>query len=504
MVEMDPDALLKIFGDNVRALKGALALGGKNMPGFTDMLEQMGNAAGRTDQAFETQTKSIEAYSKNIKNTLTALQISFTTAFKPGLTRAAGSFSKFLNNNFGRIGGLFIRLGEIWDRVVTWLVNILETKGDKLFDFFNRLIDALPQVWENLKKIFGPLYEIIRLLVTGDFRGGIFGLQEDDALIGFLFDLRDMFTGGGLAGMTTFILTLGGLGPVLSTIGTLLPLVGPLLLGLATGISTNGPQIAAFFTTLATQFPIFVGKLQELGVVVGPVMQKIYAAFINMDPNTMLWIVGILGGLVALAPLFIVLGGAISGVGAIIGVFQTILIPFVTFLLVTAIPAIAAFIAANAAWLLPLALITLAVFILFQAVRSNFMGIRDIILQVATAIVGAFDTIQLKFAEMTNRFNLWRPPAWLSQIGGMAAGMVPGLGGIVRGAQTLVGGARSTVAAGAAGTGLFRPSSVTTPIGAGGATAPVYNVVVNNPKVETAEASVRKTLKSISYIGVPR
>jgi TP901 family phage tail tape measure protein len=56
----------------------------------------------------------------------------------------------------------------------------------KLFGFRNSLGSLL-----NRPDALASLNEVIRLLVTGDFRGGIFGLHEDDPRLGLLFDFRN-------------------------------------------------------------------------------------------------------------------------------------------------------------------------------------------------------------------------------------------------------------------------------------------------------------------------
>lgn len=495
LVGADPDALLKVFGDNVRALKGALTLGGENMPGFTDMLNQMGNVAGRTSDAFATQTKSLEAYGKNIKNIFESLKISFAQKFGPGLTKAMGKVSEFLTKHTPQIGGLFIRLAEIWDKVVEKFVNIIDTKGFKIFEFFNTLIDALPMVWQNIKAGWEKIQPALEQLF------GLFKPKADPAQQA--------------SGIMTFILALGALGPVLSTLGTILPLLGPIFLAMGTGVQTNGPQIVAFFQNLATQIPLFLTKLQEIGTVVGPVLQRIFDIFMSMDPNTMLTIVTILGSLAALAPVFMGLGSAISFVSTAYTVLSPILTALVTFLTATAIPAVIAFAVANAGWLVPLIAIIAVVGLLYLAFKNNWLGIRDIVMNVALSVGGFIAGIVTAIANLINKvvnlqavFANFRPPSWVTSAANSIFNNLPGSSNRPpRPSSRDSGGMGFAGQPYAIGTGaqpeLFVPSTNGhfTPNAGGGSGGDIYNIVVNNPKKESTEQSVRRALKSISYTG---
>lgn len=493
LVAANPDALLQVFGDNVRALKGALTLGGENMPGFIDMLTQMKDAAGRTDAAFATQTKSLEAYGKNIKNVLENVKISFTQKFGPGLTRIVGRFSEALSFYMPQIGGLFIRLQGIWEKVVDKIVGLMS--GDnimKVFEFFNRLIDAIPQVWTNLKKMWENIQPVLKQLFEMLFPRKAEPTQQ-------------------IAGITTFILALGALGPILSTMGTILPLLGPVFLALGSGVSTNGPQIVAFFQNLAVQIPLFIAKLQEIGTVVGPALQKLFDMFMNMNPETMLNIITLLGGLAALAPLFIGLGAAISVVSTGWTALSAILFQFIPWLVATAIPAIAAFVFANIAWIGPLLLLGAVVALVYLAVKNNFLGIQDVFRNVALKVGEFIFNLINSISGLRTALSSITLPAWMMKLGFAVGTGVSNLLNIPvqptpktrdRGGMGFAGQAYS-IGVGAQPE-MFVPSNnghFTPNAGSGGNGGDTYNIVVNNPKKETAEQSVRRALKSISYTG---
>lgn len=66
------------------------------------------------------------------------------------------------------------------------------TPIDALADAISTLIpNSVFDIWVRFTNIVRGVYEAARLLVTGDFRGGIFGLQEDAPFINALFIARD-------------------------------------------------------------------------------------------------------------------------------------------------------------------------------------------------------------------------------------------------------------------------------------------------------------------------
>lgn len=62
---------------------------------------------------------------------------------------------------------------------------------DKLKEWFDVAKKVGVEVFERIRDAAKGLYEIVRLLITGDFRGGIFGLSEDSSFIDWLFRIRE-------------------------------------------------------------------------------------------------------------------------------------------------------------------------------------------------------------------------------------------------------------------------------------------------------------------------
>lgn len=214
-----PNAFMELFGDNVRALRGALALTSDGMVEFNDIMGQMGDVTGRTQEAFETQTKSFAAQWANFMNTAKAVAMSF---------------------------------GEVVLPVLTKLLQMLQP--------VLKVLQALP----------APLKFIIVVLA----------------------------------------LLAAALGPIIMFVG---------------------------------QIFMFAAALGQLGITMSSVV-----TFITT------------------------LGSALG--------------TFISFITTTAIPAIVAFVVANAAWILPLLLIAATVYLVYLAFKNNFMGITTTVQQLGFII----------------------------------------------------------------------------------------------------------------------
>jgi TP901 family phage tail tape measure protein len=133
------DALLTLFGDNVRALKGALTLAGDGLGEFNDMQGEFADVSGRTSEAFATQNKSVAAQMDNFKNTVTALGLSLAGIFIPVLMQVM----KFIQP-------LIARLEAASPATKMWIVIIL----------------ALVAVIGPLLIILGSLFTVIGGIIT--------------------------------------------------------------------------------------------------------------------------------------------------------------------------------------------------------------------------------------------------------------------------------------------------------------------------------------------------
>lgn len=489
--EMDKsNALEVIFGSD--AARAAIGLMETGEMGFNNLMAAM----AKTDAAANAATRmdNLAGAMEILTGIVEGLKIKFTQTFGPAMRKIVEKISTFLTKNAGRIGGLFMRLGELFGKFGDWLGKAFSDKNAlKLFKFFNDIIDAIPEVARNIKRFW------------------------DETLKPFIDKLFGSFKseGGGMAGIMTFVLGLAALGPALSLIGGAIPLIVPALLAIASGIELHGPAIVDFFTRLADQLPIFLAKIQEIGAELGPKLQPLFDAFLSMPPETLATIVTILGALALLGPPLLILGSVISGLSAAYGILSGILIPFATFIVSTAIPAILAFIVANALWLVPLLALIAVVYILYIAFRDNWFGITDIVGNASVAIQGFINNILAKLDEMFNKFTSWTPPDWLSGGAAIMASGTP-MGNFINGINSTANAwrHRDSGGSGVAGTPymigkgaqpeMFIPSSSGTFVpNAGGQGAGQTTIInITNPKKETAENSIRRALKAISFTGV--
>lgn len=76
----------------------------------------------------------------------------------------------------GGWGAVMDRLRPVLEQLKQWLITAK---------------DWAVAAWDRIKESAQGFYEIVRLLVTGDFRGGIFGMAEDTTLIDWLFRIRE-------------------------------------------------------------------------------------------------------------------------------------------------------------------------------------------------------------------------------------------------------------------------------------------------------------------------
>lgn len=100
------------------------------------------------------------------------------------------------SDNFGN------SLGQLQAAVVSAGAQILEKFGPVLIKMINGAANAIPKLMEGfskLGKLISPVSDAIsgvyNILFKGDFKGGIFGLEEDSKAIGFLFDVREAAKG---------------------------------------------------------------------------------------------------------------------------------------------------------------------------------------------------------------------------------------------------------------------------------------------------------------------
>jgi hypothetical protein len=317
-----------------------------------------------------------------------------------------------------------------------------------------------------------------------------------------------------------------------------------------------GGVAEAFGKTSGGQMAIFMNKLDNMKEVIGAALipslirfmdaiTPMIVAFTNAPPAIQNTVIALLALLAAAGPVISVIGtlftiigsfgagGALAGVAtAITGTLLPALGALFTFITAVAIPAVIAFAVANAAWLVPLALVAAAIGVIWYAIKHwdtlkttvqqlgfligyviggvisqvtvTVKQLGTIFTYVFSAIGRAIDWVVNKVNGFAQKIASLRLPAWLTP--GSPTPFELGLLGIAS-AMTSV--QRSTQAMFAGSTlPTLSPLSAVQPSMSGAANSPAGNggattiINITNPKKETSEESIKKTMKSLSYMGV--
>jgi hypothetical protein len=306
--------------------------------------------------------------------------------------------------------------------------------------------------------------------------------------------------------------------------------------------------------TTSGSFEQFKNQLDDMKETIGtaliPVLVRFMEAitpliekFAAMSPEMQNTIIAVIAVVAALGPVVTIAGSIVTAIGAIAPVVATI----------------AGAVAAAAG---PILLIAAAVAMLYLAWKTNFFGIRDTLTAVWESIKLIFAAFKAAFNGDWYQFGVLLRQAWdviwnlivqrvgsawtaitgaikniiagikaaftidWSELGkkiidGIINGIKNGIGAVVNAVKNMVAAAK---AAASGFLGIKSPSTVFQGYGnqmstglAKGMGSPVKsnyaapasskagnNITINvtNPKSETSEESVRKTLKSLSYLGV--
>lgn len=119
-------------------------------------------------------------------------------------SKTFGGLLSTIKDTFTQVSGtvmqpLFELMTQGLDKVVQFVSTPEFTAGVQRFsEWLGRVaqqtIDWAIGAWPKVQSAISSVYEIFRLFATRDFRGGIFGLMEDDPFINALFVARDVAT----------------------------------------------------------------------------------------------------------------------------------------------------------------------------------------------------------------------------------------------------------------------------------------------------------------------
>lgn len=145
------DALGQLFG-NVNALTGALALTGDGFEEFKDILGEVENSAGKTNEAYDTMTNTIGFKLDKLKNT------------------SKNIFTSMMNTQSGLIGGYIDKI-ESWvtnneEKIQGWVQAIGEGVT-KVVDFAKSIVDFVKRHEKLITTILvfiGAMYAVIKVV----------------------------------------------------------------------------------------------------------------------------------------------------------------------------------------------------------------------------------------------------------------------------------------------------------------------------------------------------
>lgn len=189
-------------GDEIRRITGDIAAG--TGARFEEIARYLGQfSAGQTGivlARFEELGIVTRAQLREMGlefNKAGALVTPVTDAFDIVLKAANDKFGGMMQKQSMTFEGMTSNLRD-------WFGQTLRTLGSPIFDIAKNKLgellgflgsaqvkDWIQSASEGIGNVIESVVNVADLLITGDFKGGIFGLQEDDAFIEFLFNLRD-------------------------------------------------------------------------------------------------------------------------------------------------------------------------------------------------------------------------------------------------------------------------------------------------------------------------
>lgn len=202
---------------------------------------------------------------------------------------------------------------ESWQLIQNKGLAALEPLGTAVFNLAGTglgfLADNMDGVIAKLTPVGEGFAAVAKILFQGDFSGNLFGLEEDSALVDFLFDIRE---------------TVLEMGPVFGEVfGTLGSAIGPLIpqvLGLLTQFSPLG----LLFQSLAPVLPQLAESVAGLATALGPVLGQVMAAVVPLVGA----LVGALSGVfVAIMPTVVQL---VSMLASTLTSLLPVLLPIIT------------------------------------------------------------------------------------------------------------------------------------------------------------------------------
>lgn len=309
---------------------------------------------GMTDVAKEaaTSTQTIEGAWGNLEASLVSGAMGIVDQIKPALTDFMGTVATGAEGAFDWIqNNLIPGIQGVWDI----LANGQFDGSDKLFGLEedSGIVDFLFKIGESARAagdwitstLIPGIQGVASILFSGDYQGpsSLFGLEEDSALVDFLFNVRDAAIEAGTWINTTLIPSVQGLAEIIFTGDTDKPIFGldpnSPVTGFLEGLRDAVMKVGEALLTATSWGIEHKGLLSTLAVTIGTVVVAFTA--LNTVTKTMAAIQAA-GSIVAWVTGLQSMKGAVDAAKAAQAAFNVVMNANPIFLIVTAIAALVA------------------------------------------------------------------------------------------------------------------------------------------------------------------
>lgn len=309
---------------------------------------------GMTDVAKEaaTSTQTIEGAWGNLEASLVSGAMGIVDQIKPALTDFMGTVATGAEGAFDWIqNNLIPGIQGVWDILANGqfdgsdnLFGLEEDSG--IVDFLFKIGESARAAGDWISSTLIPgIQGVASILFSGDYQGpsSLFGLEEDSALVDFLFNVRDAAIEAGTWINTTLIPSVQGLAEIIFTGDTDKPIFGldpnSPVTGFLEGLRDAVMKVGDALLTATSWGIEHKGLLSTLAVTIGTVVIAFTA--LNAVTKTMVAIQAA-GSIVAWVTGLQSMKGAVDAAKAAQAAFNVVMNANPIFLIVTAIAALVA------------------------------------------------------------------------------------------------------------------------------------------------------------------
>jgi TP901 family phage tail tape measure protein len=199
---------------------------------------------------------------------------------------------------------------ENWQLVKNKALLALEPIGSAVFDLAGKgmgfLADNMDGVIAKISAFGSGIGGVVSLLATGDFKGPIFGMEEDSGFVDFLFSVREM----ALSMAPVFSQVFGAVGQIFGQLGPVFAQLLPQLFQLWQAFS----PLTLIFTALGPMLPQIVGLFGTLATSLGGALTQALASLMPTFLQLSTLLSGTLAGVfLAVMPAVLDMVGMLAG-----------------------------------------------------------------------------------------------------------------------------------------------------------------------------------------------